>query len=274
MIGTYGAVVEAVHAVSPDAWVLCETYTSFAPSLKPEGEEFGTSLSEAEQAKITSLPEDAVIHWVLDRALYPETTHDWRADVHPPTKENIARIHAGSQWCGDGIEGWGVQKIGDLVSKARACGLNGVSIFGEESPVSPPNEANYLVFAEFNGFGNPNPECDIALFYSQTLDPLYGGVGMALRWQRLYAMGHFLRQARKQPISWKRRSMGSDLTGDPDYVEKAKRMSSSERREQTVKLAEEAHSIASTLSGDTCRRWSWLENWLWRAEYLHRTDVW
>jgi hypothetical protein len=66
--------------------------------------------------------------------------------------------------------------------------------------------------------------------------------------------------------------MDPALTGDPDFAEKARSMRPWERRELTGKLIEEAHSIGSRLSGEPCRRWSWLENWLWRAEYLHRTD--
>lgn len=273
MIDTYGPVVEAVKSVSPDAWVICETYSSFAKPLSGEKPDFGAALNEAQQKALAALPDGAILQWVLDRPLVPAVSQDWDPGFCPPGRDHIGRIHAGSQWCRDGIDGWGVRKIGDLVSRARACGLNGVSIFGEESPVSPPSEANYLVFAEFNGFGNPNPECSLDLFYGRTLDPLYGGGGMAREWERIYTAGHFLRAARKQPPAWKSRCMDSAFSGEPDLEAAARSMAPEERGRRTIRLAEEAHGVSATLSGDPCRRWSWLENWLWRAEYLHRTEV-
>lgn len=150
-----------------------------------------------------------------------------------------------------------MQTVGDLVKKSRVSGIIGVSMFGEESPASPPNEANYLVFAEFSGFGNPNPACDLELFYAQTLDPLYGGAGMAKEWERIYEAGHNLRLALHQPGQ-------AGSAGGTTAVE---------REQMTVRLAAEAHAISSKLSGESCRRWSWLENWLWRAEWLQRTRV-
>jgi hypothetical protein len=272
MTAVYGPVVEAVRAMAPDAWVICETYSSFARPREPEKQEFGAALTEQQQAALADLPEGAVLQWVMDRPLVPAEAQDWTPETHPPSRENIARIHSGSQWCRDGIEGWGVHKIGDLIRRSRSCGLNGVSIFGEESPASPPNEANYLVFTEFSGFGKPNPECDMDLFFSQTLDPLFGGPGLAGRWEQIYAKGHFLRDARKTHPSWKSRSMDPKLTGDGDFGVKARSMGPQERCEHTGRLIGEAHSVGSRLSGEPCRRWSWLENWLWRAEYLHQTD--
>ncbi|MCL2816604.1 MAG: hypothetical protein FWD23_18555 [Oscillospiraceae bacterium] len=50
-------------------------------------------------------------------------------------------------------------------------------------------------------------------------------------------------------------------------------MSANERCALAKRLAIEAHDISSKLSGDPCRRWSWLENWLWRSEYLHKTSI-
>ncbi len=57
----------------------------------------------------------------------------------------------------------------------------------------------------------------------------------------------------------------------PNLVDAVCSMSSFERQQYTLKLIEETHDISSKLSGEACRRWSWRENWLWRAEYLHKT---
>lgn len=272
MIDIYAPVVEAVHAHHPDAWVVCETYSSFANPKASEKPEFGAAITEEQRDLIAQMPDEAIVQWVADRPTLPALAQEWTAETAPPGPNNVARIHTGSQWCRDGIEGWGVHKIADLVRKCRASGVNGASVFGEESPASPPNEANYLVFSEFCGVGKPNPDCDIDLFFSDTLDPLFGGRDHAKMWERTYAEGHFLRQVRKKHPEWKSWSMGPELTGDPEYVARAIAMSPSDRCTRTSELAAEAHDIGSRLSGEPCRRWSWLENWLWRAEYLHRTD--
>ena len=163
------------------------------------------------------------------------------------------------------------------MKKARLSGVNGVSIFGEESPVSPPNEANYLVFSEFSGYGNSNPNCDLELFYTQTLDPLYGGAGMAKEWERIYITAHIIR-LNKKILSAAEKNINFHpeqyAINQPKLVEEACMMSAQQRQQAMIKFAQEAHAISSSLSGDTCRRWVWLENWLWRAEFLHRTDCW
>jgi len=162
-----------------------------------------------------------------------------------------------------------------LVKKTRASGVNGVSIFGEESPASPPNEANYLIFSEFCGFGNPNPDCDLKLFYKNTLDPLYGGAGMAEEWRRIYLTAHTMRLNMKAvdacfniPLAFHH---NHHEIGKPDLLDTVRAMSASDKREHTLRLIREARSISSKFSGETCRRWTWLENWLWRAEFLYRT---
>jgi len=280
MLDIYAPAVEAARAVRPDAWVICETYSSFAPAVEEESPGFGSAMSEAQQEALTGLPEGAIVQWVLDKATRFPPSHRWDDGCRPPTAHNIGRIHAGCQWHEFGMEHWGVHEIGSLVRRARAGGLGGVSIFGEEPASSPPNEANYLVFSEFCGFGQANPECDMDLLFSQTLDPLYGGAGMAKHWQRIYVAGQCLAAARSLVRRERLRSSEAlqaamdepKLLGEADLLAKANTMPSSERAAHTADLAAEAHSTASGLSGDPCRRWSWLESRLWRFEYLHRTD--
>jgi hypothetical protein len=257
MLPAYSAAVETARAVKPDAWVICESYSSYGVPREVETPGFGTALNRQQKDLLAALPEGAIIQWVLDRAVGPYATHTWAPDVYVPTKDNIARIHSGSQWSQKSINEWAVPTVADLVKKAQLSGINGVAMFGEESPASPPNEANYLVFAEFAGCGNPNPDCDLALFYSQTLDPLYGGSGISTEWERIFEDGTNLRLALHQPAQ-----AGS-----------AGKMTGIERQQRLVRLAAEAHAVSARLSGESCRRWSWLENWLWRAEWLGRTSI-
>ncbi|MCL2815138.1 MAG: hypothetical protein FWD23_11115, partial [Oscillospiraceae bacterium] len=248
---------------NPDSWVLCETYSSPAEISKPGDipNTFGSILNREQRETLAAMPSDAIIQWVVDRAIGYRTWQDWHEDVYLPTQNNITRCHSGSQWCADGIDGWSVYAIGDMVKKARSGKINGVSIFGEESPASPPNEANYLVFSEFCGLGNDNPDCDFELFHSQTLDPLYGGPGMSKEWKRIYITGHNMRLDAKVileagPLNF---HFAQYEIGQPGLLEKAGKMTASEKQREMVKLAKEAHDTASKLSGEACRRWAWLE---------------
>ena len=277
MAEPYLAACEVAGRVKKDAWVICETYSSFAKKTERDiYGAFGATFDEGQKKMFSRLPGNAVLQWAMDRAVGFRPVHEWDKDVWLPHENNIARIHAGSQHGLNSSEEWAIHPIGDLVKKVRQSGVNGVSIFGEESPVSPPNEANYLVFSEFCGYGNPNPECDMPLFYSQTLDPLYGGSGYAKEWERLYVTGYTARLNRaimgagKDPLSFRPAHLA---IGDDSLVEKVCAMTPSERRSLAEGLAREAHDISSKLSGEPCRRWSWLENWLWRSEYLHATHI-
>ena len=268
---------ETAGKIKKDAWIVCETYSSFAEKTELDTFAGGAAVFDYEYKKIfSSLPDNAVLQWMMDRAVGLNPVQDWNENVWLPHKNNIARIHSGSQHSLNSNEEWAIHAIGDLVVKARRSAVNGVSIFGEESPVSPPNEANYLIFSEFCGYGNPNPECDMGLFYSKTLDPLYGGGGFAKEWERLYITGHILRINKPAMCDWAKDPLAFHpvhlAIGDDSLLEKICAMSPSERGALAEKLALEAHDISAKLSGGPCRRWSWLENWLWRSEYLHRTD--
>ena len=271
---SYFAACEIAKKVNPDAWIICETYSSFAFPQKPEVPgHFFTAMNEEQKKLLTGgLPDDAILQWAMDKAVPYNETQDWSEDVFLPSKNNIARIHHGTQWSRNGKDEWAVYSIGEMVRKSRASGVNGVSIFGEESPASPPNEANYLVFSEFSGFGGTNPDCDYKTFFANTLDPLYGGPGMSLEWRRIYVTAHFIRLNLKSMLPWAHESPFFHHTyheiGRPGLFDEVLKMSTTEKRSELMRFAQEARDISSKLSGEECRRWVWLENWLWRAEFL------
>jgi len=276
MIEPYLATCEIAKKTNPNAWVICETYSSFASPTQEESlGQFSGALNDAQKQLLADgLPDDTIVQWLMDRAVPFHPTHDWPDNVFLPTKNNISRIHHGSQWATNGKDEWAVHYIGEMVRKSRACGVNGVSIFGEESSASPPNEANYLVFSEFSGFGNHNPNCDYKTFFENTLDPLYGGSGMSLEWRRIYVTAHFIRLDLRSMAGWVNGTPNFHHTyheiGQPGLFDEVVRMSDEEKRIALTRLAMEARDISSKLSGETCRRWVWLENWLWRAEFLYK----
>lgn len=281
MAEPYNIAYDIAKKANPDAWVIFETYSSFAPPITGDNPNaLGMALDAQQMKLLSSLPADALQQWVMDRAVGYKPTQEWGKNISLPSHpdNHIARITAGSQWQINSIDGWAVYAIGDMVKKSRASGIGGVSIFGEESPVSPPTEANYLVFSEFSGFGNKNDDCDFDFFTKQTLDPLYGGTGFADRWKEIYITAHMLR-LHKGSLEW---AVNDPLQfhhahleiNQPDLHIRSMNMSIDDKRKETLKLAHEAHDIASKLSGDVCRRWAWLENWLWCAEFLYSTNIW
>ena len=278
MCTTYTAAVNTSMSLKKDSWVICETYSSFSKKWKKKGDPNSVAdLSDRELLK--DLPQSSIVQFGADAATGGFAKCEWPDEWFSPVKNNIARIHAGSQHSQNGPADWGVNLVWDMVKNARSRGINGVSIFGEESCFNPPNEANYLALEEASGLGNPNPGCNEALFYSQTLDPLYGGSGLAQRWRELYIKSSMLRlgerldngtgkymqmcctdQISRQPLEI--------LTDDPDFRQKALNMNQFDRVQALECYFAEAHAIASKLSGDACGRWSWLENSIWNTRYI------
>ena len=276
MLSSYRAAIECSRSHKPDAWVICETYSSIA---YPDGHAYndwpGWNCMPAEdRLLLRELPDHAILQWGVDRAVGGYARQVWPEEIYTPSSDNILRIHAGSQWAQNGPADWGAELIWEMVSKAREHGINGVSIFGEESPFAPPNEANYLAMEEACGLGAENPGLSLKRFYSDTLDPLYGGTGMAERWRSLYMKSRILllgkRLEKKGAISAQPLER---LTDDPLYRVKTLSWTNAERSEALEKYYREARALSSTLSGDACRRWSWLENSIGNTLYIIRTRV-
>jgi len=240
----YGEAVSVAQGIRPDTWVICETYSSPGIAMHAEEPGFNKVMSLRQKELLSTLPEGTILQWVADRAVGPNADHRWPSNTYLPVRENIARIHAGSQWSGGGCDEWAVETISDLVERSAAGNMHGVSIFGEESPVAPPNEANYLAFGQLAGRDwTERQPVSMSQFYTQVLDPLYGGADMAAAWRNLYTSARELRARRSANAAAK-----------------------------LVRLADQVHSTSAKLSGETCRRWSWLEDWIWKAEWLCRTQ--
>ena len=220
---------------------------------------------------LSVLPDKAILQWGVDRAVGGCATQNWPDDVYTPMKDNILRIHAGSQWCQNGPADWAVEIVFDLLTQARTHGVNGVSVFGEESFFAPPNEANYLAFEEASGYGRDNPDLSVDRFYRQTLDPLYGGQGMAKQWRQLYIKGRMLLLGERLNSLANSRQLLELLTDDPDFRRKALSWSDAERISALERYFAEAREISSAFSGEVGGRWAWLENELWNMRYVIAT---
>ncbi len=271
MAATYTAAVEVSLAAKPDAWVLCETYSSIAYPWKEETGGGWRSMDIADRRLLSVLPEKSILQWGVDRAIGGCSTEQWPDDIYSPMKDNVLRIHAGSQWSQNGPADWAVELVFDLLRQARTHNVNGVSVFGEESSFAPPNEANYLAFEEASGFGRPNPGLSVDQFYAQTLDPLYGGSGYAKRWRQLYIRGRMLLLGEKLNSTPNSRQPLELLTDDPDFRRKALSWTDAERIAAIEGYYAEARQLSAGLAGEVSGRWSWLENELWNMRYVITT---
>jgi|GEM_PF-2376133 len=274
MVNTYRAALEVSKAKKPDAWVICETYSGFTYPKDRQVDGNWQSMPVEDRKLLSDLPEDAILQWAADKAVGGYATEYWAEEIYTPMANNILRVHAGSQYATNGPADWGVELIWQLVAEARRHHVNGVSIFGEESFLAPPNEANYLAFEEACGLGRDNPELSIEKFYSDSLDPLYGGPGMAETWRNLYIKGRILmlgERAKEMPLS---RQPLANLTDDPDFTEKAIGYDDGQKIALLEEHFNQVHEILCSLkaaSVETKGRWIWLENDLRNMIYLVST---
>lgn len=275
MINTYSAAVTVSKSKKPDAWVICETYSGFTYPKNERVVGNWQSMTDEDRKLLIDLPDDAILQWAADKAIGGYATDCWPDEMYSPKENNILRVHAGSQYSANCQADWAVELIWQLVSEARHHDVNGVSIFGEETFLYPPNEANYLAFEEACGLGNENAELSLEKFYSNTLDPLYGGENMALKWRNLYIKGRLLmlgERAKKKHLSYQPLEA---LTDDPDFVEK----SIAYNKEQKIELLEgyfnEVRKLICSLSNassDVVGRWTWLLNDLRNMIYVVSTS--
>ena len=271
MINTYRAAVEVSKKKKADAWVICETYSGFAYPKEIQADGNWQSMPADDRKMLAALPKDSILQWAGDRAIGAYATEYWPEEIYTPMENNIVRVHAGSQYSINGPADWGVELIWQLVSEARAHEVNGVSIFGEESFIAPPNEANYLAFEEACGLGNENPELSIEKFYADTLDPLYGGPQMALKWRNLYIKGRMLmlgERVKAMPLS---RQPLEKLTDDPNFREKALTYDENQKMILLEEYFNQTDAILRSLSHaskEVKGRWIWLINDLRNMMYL------
>ncbi len=275
MINTYRAAVEVSKAKKPDAWVICETYSGFTYPKEAPVDGNWQSMPDDDRKLLSALPDDSILQWAADKAVGGYATEYWAESIYTPMENNILRVHAGSQYSANGPADWAVELIWQLVCEARSHNVNGVSVFGEESFIAPPNEANYLAFEEACGLGNENPELSLSKFYSDTLDPLYGGCGMALKWRDLYIKGRILmlgERAKKKHLSHQPLEA---LTDDPEFIEKAITYDNATKLSLLNEYFNEVMGIICSLSDASSEikgRWAWLINDLRNMIYLVSTN--
>ena len=175
MTRIYPDAAKAVLSVSPDAWVICETYHHFMPYQIDEGA-FGRGVSEESLKKLTALPEGCFLQWVCDR---PIREGFWNDSVRiSPTLKNyrhIMRAHFGTYWSQWTRAALAIENIRKQCRYSYLSGLQGVSLFGESSPFHPNTEFNYLAMSYFSD----HPLASLEEFSDTVMAPRLGGKALA-----------------------------------------------------------------------------------------------
>lgn len=190
----YPISADAIRSVSPEAWIICETYQHPDPS--PDAEKapaFGEGKPPWADECLARFPDNVFVQWVGDRYVKPLSQHEWTdaGRVLPVDGQkhhrHIMRAHFATYWFGRRGE-LAIDWLAELVSQSVSHGFDAMSIFGEVSPYNACAELNYLAFENYGGPRNPGANLDV--FLRDVGGPMLGGEKEAheyLRFARLVA---------------------------------------------------------------------------------------
>lgn len=179
----YPLAAKAIRSVASDAWIVCETYShpqpyDAGPGLAPD---FGYGKPPWADAALAAFPPRVFVQWVGDRYVREDNPAlVWTAEGRPPRGDLLhqMRVHFGTDW------GWGafrgedaVDWIAKLVKMSMAAGIQGITMFGEVSPLLTGAELNYLALTDFGSTSNPTASRQ--LFEERIAAPLLGGADNA-----------------------------------------------------------------------------------------------
>src|SRR5262249_55578253 len=158
----YPTLFAAARRARPGAWMIAEAY-------------FDNLLEREAIAPLAALPPETICQFTINRRYWPRV----KAELTPeyvrglPGRTSVIRTHMGSQWPFENRERYryAARDFADLARLAAGTGVQGVSVFGEVSPLSTVNEINYLAFSAFAS----DPGITWEGFVAGGLGPLLGG---------------------------------------------------------------------------------------------------
>ena len=184
----YPMSAEAIRSVSPDAWMICETYSHPEPWPEPDkAPGFGQGKPAWADECLAEFPKNVFVQWTCDRFLRPKSDLTWTEEgkVSPDGRRHIMRAHFSTYW-GRYRSELAVDWIANMFQRSMTAGFDTISLFGEVSPFHAGAELNYLALADFGS--RDNPKADLDDFLDRVADPLLGGEGSGrdfLRYARL-----------------------------------------------------------------------------------------
>lgn len=209
----YPMAADAIRSVSPDAWIICETYSSPQPYAgTAPAPNFGEGKPAWADACIARFPEDVFVQWVCDAYVAPRKEVAWTEAGHVPAgkRRNIMRSHFGTYWGrfrGEPAMDW----IADMAQRSMAAGCDSLSLFGEVSPFHTGAELNYLALADYGSARNPR--AGLESYLADVAGPLLGGADAA---REYLAFARLLDDRAKIPAALESiRKRLSGLQGEP-----------------------------------------------------------
>jgi hypothetical protein len=179
----YPVAAGAVGAASPDAWVVCETYSNPEPQHGPEkAQGFGDSRPAWSDEALAKFPEGAFVQWVGDVAARPWFQWTQAGAFAGGRHHHVLRAHFSTYW-GRYRGELAIDWIADMVQRSMAHGFDAISLFGEVSPFNAGAELNYLALANLGSAANPKAELDV--FLRDVAGPPLGGADAAREYLRL-----------------------------------------------------------------------------------------
>ncbi len=221
----YPIATKAIRDVSPDAWIVCETYSHPEPHMGPDKPpKFGDTMPAWAADELAKFPKDVFVQWVADYFMKKgQIAPEWTAQgrVSSVGHRHVMRSHLSTSWFGNRGE-VAVDWLANLVQRSIASGFEGISLFGEVSPFHTGAELNYLALGDYGSADNP--QAQLESFQQRVAAPLLGGTDHARE---------FLEYAR--------------LLDDRPRIPAA---------------LPKIYARAASLPPDAARRWNWLANHL------------
>lgn len=223
----YPIAAEAIRSISPEAWIVCETY------MHPEtytgfkqAPDFGDGKPAWADECLEQFPKGKgiFVQWVADDYVKPGRLRPWTkaGSVSDNYHQNVMRAHFATYWKGHLRGELSIDWIADMVESCIDHGCNAISIFGEVSPFDTGAELNYLALENYGSAANP--KADLGVFLRDVAGPLLGGEKHAR---------DYLRYAR----------LSDDRRNIPDALK-------------------DIYARCGILPPDIARRWVWLANYL------------
>lgn len=212
MADIYPDAVKTVLSRSPDAWAICETYHHFLPR-DADASNFGAGVLPESLNALTKVPEQAFWQWVCDQQL---NTDSWKETDRIPEVlkkyRHIMRSHYGTYWRPETTRNaLDVKKIRIQCRLSSLAGIQGVSIFGENSPFHPNAEFNYLALSYFGD----HPMASIGEFADKIMAPRLGGKGLA---EKYLSMADTYREPERIPETQREIVKLLPLLPDPESI--------------------------------------------------------
>lgn len=140
-------------------------------------------------SSLRALPDDGIYQHTLNRSYWNQVQNRLTPEYVRalPTSTNVFRAQFASQWNGSRATDrykFNGPDFAELAWKARDCGLQGLTVWGEASAYHVPVELSYLAFARFTY----DPSLTWDAFLREEIAPRLGGEAAARRYLEIVAL--------------------------------------------------------------------------------------